>query len=81
MIKARGSINGHDTIFLGLSFANLAKLKANPLDDHILIKGKDLSLPFDIIITAGETEAAIAHMIEPLIGPHTKVHVDDKLKS
>jgi len=81
MIKAKGTIGGRETVFLGLSFANLDKLRSAPLDDHIRIKAEDLNLPFDIIITSGETEAAITELLMSAIGPSTKVHIDRKQKS
>jgi hypothetical protein len=48
--------NGRTFLLIGLSFENLKRLRAKPLDDHIQIDGKALGLTHDIIITAGRTE-------------------------
>lgn len=81
MIKATGKWDGKDTLFLGLSFANLDKFRAEPLDTFITISGAEMGLPFDIMIFSGETEADMAHMMAPNIGPGTKLVMDDKLKN
>jgi hypothetical protein len=74
-------VNGRPTLLLGLSFANLDKLRAAPGDDHIRISGHELHIPFDIIITAGRTEADLAAMVAPGIGPETKVSISGRLKN
>lgn len=56
MLKARGTMDGRDTVFLGLSFANLQKFKDEPLKTYILIDKNDLDMPFDIMIFSGQTE-------------------------
>jgi hypothetical protein len=81
MIKAKGKFKGRDTLFIGLSFGNLDKFRAEPLDTFITIDGKETGLPFDVMIFSGETEAAMADMMAESIGPDTKVHVSPKLKS
>lgn len=82
MIKATGKgSKGNNTLFLGLSFANLDKFRAEPLDTFILVEGKEMGLPFDVLIFSGETEAAMAEMVAGGIGPDTKVHISPKLKS
>jgi hypothetical protein len=76
MIKAvcKGA-DGVTFVLLGLSFKNLDRLREQQLDGFIKIVGKDIGVPVDIIITAGETEQALAEMVlaSGLIGPDTKV--------
>lgn len=59
MIKARAG----NLLLLGLSHANLDRLRADGLNGAIRIKGKDIGLPIEIWITAAETEDAIARML------------------
>ena len=59
MIKATGVFLGKPTAFFGLSFENLRRLQARPLDDHILIKGDELGISHDIVLFSGETEAVM----------------------
>ena len=76
MIKATGKgPNGRDTLFVGLSFGNLDKFQAEPLDSYILINGKEVGLPFDVMIFSGRTEAEMADMMASGFGPGTKVHI------
>lgn len=82
MIKATGKgPTGRDTLFVGLSFGNLDKFRAAPLDSYILIKGAEVGMPFDVWIFAGRTEADMANMLAGGIGPDTKVHVSDRSKN
>lgn len=81
MIKAMATgADGRSVLILGLSFENLNRLRANPGDDHIRIDGKEIGLPIDVVIFAGETEA---HCAEALggIGPGTKITISDRLKN
>lgn len=82
MMKARiKGTKGEDLVLLGLSFANLDRLRADGLKGFIKISAADIGgAPFDIMITAAPTEADMAVMMAEFIGPHTKVHIDDKLK-
>ena len=82
MIKATGKgPTGNDTLFIGLSFGNLDKFRAGPLDSHITIKGAELGLPFDVMIFSGRTEAEMADLLAQGFGPDTKVHISDRSKS
>ena len=82
MIKATGKgPTGNDTLFVGLSFGNLDKFRAAPLDSHITIKGAELGLPFDVMIFSGRTEAEMADLLASGFGPNTKVHVSERSKN
>jgi hypothetical protein len=80
VIKAKGRINGRDTLVIGLSFGNLDKFRAEPLDTFITIDGPEVGLPVDVVIFSGETEAQMANLIAEGFGPHTKVHVSGRAK-
>ena len=81
MIKATAqSRDGKTILVLGLSFANLDRMRAHPGDDHITIKGEDVGLPVDVMLFAGETEAHLAQTLQSMIGPQTKVTTSDRLK-
>jgi hypothetical protein len=82
MMKATGKgPDGRDMLYVGLSFGNLDKFRAQPLDTYIRIDGKELDLPFDVMIFSGETEAQMADLMASGFGPGTKVHISDRLKS
>jgi len=81
MIKAVAiGDDGKTIITLGLSFANLDKLRADALDGFIKITGKDIGVPVDILIFAGESEAVLTEFMKDYIGPDTVLHVSGKLK-
>ena len=80
MIKATAKgPDGRTRVVLGLSFADLDALRADPLNDYIRINGKGMGLPVDIMIFAGKTEAECVSILA--IDRNTKVHIDDRLKS
>jgi hypothetical protein len=82
MIKATGrGQNGKSLLVIGLSFANLDRLRAGPLDDYIPIDGAELGLSHDILIISGRTEADMADLVSQALTPDAKVHVDPRLKS
>ena len=82
MIKASATgRDGKSYLIVGLSYANLDKLRADGTSGFIKINGAEMNLAVDVIITAGETEASLAHDLEQFIGPDTKVHISEKLKS
>lgn len=82
MIKATGlGPTGERLLVIGLSFANLDRLRAGPLDDYIPIKGSEMGLPFDVMIISGRTEADMADLVGRALTPDAKVHVDPRLKS
>jgi hypothetical protein len=81
MIKAvcKGP-NGNDALFLGLSFGNLDQFRAAPLNSFIRIDGKEIGLPFDVVIFSGHTDAEMTEMMASKIGPDTKVTISERLK-
>jgi hypothetical protein len=82
MMKAKYvAANGRETLLLGLSFANLDRLRAQARDGFIPIDGAELGIPIDIVITAGETEAALFDLVKDHVGENTRIHIDEKLKS
>jgi hypothetical protein len=81
MIKATGKgPKGNDTLYVGLSFGNLDKFYAEPLDTFILIDGKEIGLPFDVMIFSGKTEADMVEMVSHGFGPDTKVNISQRSK-
>jgi hypothetical protein len=80
MIKATGTFKGRKTLFVGLSFGNLDRFRAQPMDTFITIDGCETGLPFDVLIFSGETEAHMADAMVDSFGPETKVHVGPGLK-
>jgi hypothetical protein len=82
VIKATGKgRTGKDTLFVGLSFGNLDKFRAGPLDTFIEIKGSEVGIPFDVLIFSGETEAQMADLLAKGIGSGTKVYVSPRSKN
>ena len=61
-------------LVIGLSFANLDRFREEPGDTAILIDGKEMGLPVDVMIFSGETEGHCAKLLAGRIGPDTKVH-------
>jgi hypothetical protein len=72
MIKLRKG----NMIVLGLSHANLDRLRAEGIKAAIKIDGKELGIDVDIFITAGETEAVMFQQFERGIGPNTKIKIE-----
>lgn len=56
MIKVRATIKGQDTLILGLSRGNVERLLDN---QPILINGRELAVPFQILMVGNETEEDI----------------------
>ncbi len=81
MLKATFDKDGRTVLLLGLSFRNLDKFRAEAGDTYIRIDGREMGLPIDVMIISGETEAHMHDLIADGIGPHTKVHIDPKLRS
>lgn len=71
---------GRTSLYLGLSFANLDKFRAAPLDSFIMVKGEDLGIDIDIMLFSGESEGEMGRFIADRIGPDTKVHIDPRLR-
>ena len=75
MIKATATGNGRTILLLALSHANLDRLREDGLEGFIKILGEEVGIgKIDIMITAGETEAAIAKGLKRFIGPDTIIH-------
>jgi hypothetical protein len=72
--------NERKLLTIGLSFGNLDRFRAEPLDTFIRIDGREMGLEIDVLIFSGETEAAMASLVEGSIGPDTVVHIDGRLK-
>jgi hypothetical protein len=82
MIKAIADApGGRKLLVIGLSYGNLDKFRAEPGDTFIRIDGAEMGLPVDVMIFSGETEADCAELLAGGIGPATKVHISDRLKS
>lgn len=75
------NFRGKPAVVLGLSHANLDRLRADGLNGHIHIKGEELQIPFDIVITAAETEGVMLQAFQEGIQAGTKVAIDKRLKS
>jgi hypothetical protein len=74
MIKALGSQNGRPVLLLGLSFMNLDLLREDkPIVIHKEDFGPHESVPFDIVIFAGETEQSMADALKPSFTDDVKV--------
>ena len=81
MLKAKAVFNGKDAVILGLSFSNLAALRAEAGETYLHIEGKELEIPFDIIIISGKDEPAMVRFLRPAIGPNTKMNISLKSRS
>jgi hypothetical protein len=80
MIKARGTSNGRDTVFIGLSFGNLDRFRAQPMDTFIKIDGSEMDLPYDIMIFSGETETQMGDWMTESLSPGAVVHISKRSK-
>jgi hypothetical protein len=80
MIKATGRIKGRETLIIGLSFGNLDRFRAKPLDTFVPIDGREMGLPFDVMIFSGETEADMVDLISQRFTPDAKVHISSRSK-
>jgi len=82
MIKATATgPDGRTIMVIGLSFRNLEHFRDKPGDTFIKIDGKEMELPLDVLIFSGETEAHCVEYIKDAVGPDTKVHTSQRLKS
>jgi hypothetical protein len=82
MIKATAAArDGRSVVLLGLSWNNLDRLRADGLKGFIKVDGKEMGVPVDTLITAGETEQIMVDYMLQFIGSETEVHISDKLKS
>lgn len=81
MMKATATAaDGRTIVVLGLSHANLERLRQQGLSGFINVAGHDLGIPFDVMITAAPTERDLLEAFQQLIGPDTKLHIDKRLK-
>jgi len=81
MMKIKAQVGDRELLVIGLSHANLDKLRRDGLQGKIVIDGKELGLDVDIWITAAETEAVMLRSFQDGITEGTKVHIDPRLKS
>jgi hypothetical protein len=81
MMKIKATLGGRETLIIGLSHANLDKLRADGLTAKILIDGKELGIPIDVWITAAEDEGVMMRAFQEGITEGTKVHIDKRFKS
>ena len=63
MLKATGVMNGRKTVMIGLSFGNLDRFKAEPMDTFIQISKEQLGIDHDIVIFSGRTEHEMADWV------------------
>ena len=69
---------GHIRLFIGLSFGNLDRLHAEPMDTYINIDGDEVGIPIDITIFSGTTEQEMQEFMLKSMHPTTVVTVSDK---
>jgi hypothetical protein len=83
MLRATAKTDdGATLVLIGLSFANLDRLRREAGDGFIKITGAEMDIGrIDILITAAETEAALLQLFAGRIGANTKFSIDEKLKS
>jgi hypothetical protein len=80
MIKAKGEMNGRPTYTIGLSFGNLDKFKAEPLDTFIMIRKEESGLTHDIMIFSGRTEREMADLVAPSLGHGSEIIITGKAR-
>lgn len=73
--------DGSKTLYVGLSFGNLDKFRADPLDSYIRIEGSELDLPIDLMIFSGKTEAEMLEFMQGGLGPETKFTISKRSKN
>jgi hypothetical protein len=82
MLRAIGKgARGRPTLYLGLSFENLARFRAEPMDTFITIKREETGIDVDVVIFSGETEAEMLDKFAPHIDGNTKLALDKRFKS
>lgn len=83
MMKAKLFIGGRTVIVIGLSHANLDRLRADGLESYIEITSEDLDIPFPlkIMVTAAQDEQEMLRAFEKGINAGTKLRIDPRLKS
>lgn len=80
MIKIKTTLGDKRVLLLGLSHANLDRLKAQGLTGFIRVADPELELPVEIWITAAETEQVMIDAFKDGIRDGTKVRMDPRLK-
>lgn len=80
MMKLKGTFRGREMVVLGLSHANLDRLRADGLSGYIQISGDELGIAFDILITAAENERVMLEAFADGIVAGTILRISDKLK-
>lgn len=71
--------SGDNTLLIGLSHANLTRLREQGLAGFVKI---DLDKPVHkVLVTAASTELEMMASLQEFIGPNTELTIDPKLKS
>jgi hypothetical protein len=81
MIKIKATIGDRELLVIGLSHANLDRLRSDGLTAKIAIDGKELGLNVDIWITAAADEGVMMRAFQEGITEGTKLHIDKRFKS
>ena len=81
IIASATGVDGRKYLVIGLSNANLDRLRADGMNGFIKIDGKEMNLPIDMLISAGSDETSMTRAFAALIGPETRVHISEKVKS
>ena len=67
--------------WIGLSFRELLLLRGAPGESVLQIDGKELGLPFDIVLYSGEDEQAMIGMMQNGITEKTDIQTDLTVKN
>lgn len=79
--RARGRLERREAFIISLDMDDLRKLRQNPGSYIIDLDQQSYELPMNIVIFSGETEAEMATQCQELIGPKTRVTIDQRLKN
>ena len=81
MVKIKTIVDGRVVLLLGLSHANLDDLRATGLNGCVKVADPELEMPFEIWITAAETEQVMLQSFATGIKEGTKLRIDRRFKS
>lgn len=79
-LRAKGTQNGRDIFMIGFDDDDLTLLRQHPGQAIITCEASKYRNPCDILIVSGETEAHMTEQFAELIGPGTRIRMDDRLK-
>jgi hypothetical protein len=74
MIKARGTIDGKDTVILGFSDENIDRLRD---DEPIMFDGAPYGIPMQVVIMWGKDEGALAKKLGVRSSNDDRVKLED----